>query len=189
MVQRWDAVCGDARRSLRGIDNPALRGNQRAKRAEEVQNFKGVASISRENDCVRHVLCPEAPAARSACDRVEEAREGFGYVIIGSYPACRARNLEEAESHGGIRPGLWLNPKARVRDPRYEQSPEAAMRRSRRIQSREGHGVREGVRRSGGRKASKGKPHERDWDEISPAGREGSKASRGCKTPRAKLNP
>jgi hypothetical protein len=34
----------------------------------------------------------------------------------------------------------------------------------------------------GGSKALKGEPHERDWDGISPAGRRGSKASRGCET-------
>lgn len=179
MVRRWDAVCGDARRSLRGIDNPALRSSRRAKKTSEVQNLKEVVPISRENGCVQPVLCPGAPAARSVCDRVEKARGGFGCVIIGAHPASWARNLGGVESHGGIRLGLWLNPKARVRDLRDEQSPEAAMRRSRRIQSREGHGAREGVRRSGGRKASKGEPHERDQDEINLAGREGSKASKG----------
>lgn len=109
--------------------------------------------------------------------------------FIGSYPAGWARNLGGAESHGGNRPGSWLNPKARVRDLRNEQSPGAAMRRSRRIQPREGHGARESVRRSGGSKAPKGKPHERNRDEISSEGREGSKASKGCETPRTQLNP
>jgi hypothetical protein len=75
---------------------------------------------------------------RSACDRVDKAREGFGCVIIGTYPTRQTRNLGGAKSQGGIRRGLWLIPKALARDPRYEQSPEAAMRRSRRVQSREG---------------------------------------------------
>jgi hypothetical protein len=39
-----------------------------------------------------------------------------------------------------------------------------------------------------GSKASKGKPHEWHRDEISSAGRGGSKASRGCETLRAKQN-
>jgi hypothetical protein len=177
--RRGDAVRGNVGRSLRGIDNPAPRGSQRVKKARKVTNLKEVAPVSRENGCVQHVSCPEAPAARSACGRVEEAREGFGCVIIGTHPAGWARNLGGAESQGGIRCGVWLNPKHGARDPRDEQSPEAAMRRSRRIQSREGHGVRKGVRRSGGSKASKGEPHERDQDEISLAGREGSKASKG----------
>jgi hypothetical protein len=38
------------------------------------------------------------------------------------------------------------------------------------------------------RKASKGKTHERDQDEISLAGHEGSKASRGCETLRTQRN-
>jgi len=61
----------------------------------------------------------------------------------GVCPAWRARNLGEAESHGGIWLGVWLNPNVRVRDPWSEQSPEATMLLFSNIgmQSREGHGV------------------------------------------------
>jgi hypothetical protein len=52
----------------------------------------------------------------------------------------------------------------------------------------EGDGAREGVRHHGRMKASKGQPHGRDRDETSPAGRGGSKASRGCETLRAQRN-
>lgn len=188
-MRRWDAVCGDARRSLRGKDNPAPRSNRRSKKANEVGNLKEVAPISRENGCVQHGWYPEAPATRSACDRVDKACEGWVALLSVTQPPRWARNLGGAESHGGIRQGSWLNPKTRVRDPRDEQSPGATMWRSRHIQSREGHGARESVRRSGGRKASKGEPHERNRDETSSEGREGSKASKGSETPRTQRNP
>jgi len=176
--QRGDAVCGNVGRSLRGNDNPAPRGSQRAKKARKVTNLKEVAPVSRENGCVQHDLCPGAPATRSACDRVEKAREGqdANYRSASGEPGKKPRRGKIPRGHPAR---VWLNPKHGVRDPRDEQSPEAAMRRSRRIQSREGHGARKGVRRSGGSKASKGEPQERNRDETSPAGREGSKASEG----------
>jgi hypothetical protein len=80
--RRGDAVRGNVGRSLRGIDNPAPRGNQRAKKARKVTNLKEVAPVSRESGCVQHVLCPEAPAARSACGRVEKAREGLDAQLL-----------------------------------------------------------------------------------------------------------
>jgi hypothetical protein len=94
-VQRGDAVCGDARRFLRGNDNPALRGNQRAKKIEEVQNLKEVVPISRENGCVQYVICPGAPAARSACGRVEKACEGWDGLLL-----VRIRRAEQETSEG-----------------------------------------------------------------------------------------
>jgi hypothetical protein len=94
-VQRGDAVCGDARRSLREIDNPAPRGNRRAKKIEEVQNLKEVVPVSRENGCVQHTKCPGAPAARSACDRVDKACEGWDALLL-----VRIRRAEQETSEG-----------------------------------------------------------------------------------------
>jgi hypothetical protein len=44
---------------------------------------------------------------------------------------------------------------------------------------RRGPAFEKSVRRGGRKKASRGEPQERIWDEISPIGRTGSKASRG----------
>ena len=81
------SVCGDARRSLRGNDNPAPRGSQRAKKANEVKNLKGVTPVSHEIGCVDHV----SALGRRRCDqfsgRAEKAREGGGCVMIGSHSA------------------------------------------------------------------------------------------------------
>jgi hypothetical protein len=52
----------------------------------------------------------------------------------------------------------------------------------------EGHGVREGIRRSRRSKASKGEPQEWNRDEISPGDHMGSKAARGCETLRSQHN-
>jgi hypothetical protein len=40
-------------RPMRGIHNPALIGDQRIERADEVQNPKEVMFLSRERDCIR----------------------------------------------------------------------------------------------------------------------------------------
>jgi len=145
--------------------------------------------ISRESGCVNHVgTLWRRRRGQLATESTKRVR-GLGALLL--VRACRSwqETSEGTNPKGASGWDPWLNPKACVRDLRDEQSPEAAMRRSRRIQSREGHGAREGVRRSGGRKAPKGKPHGRNQDEISLEGREGSKASQGCETPRTQLNP
>jgi hypothetical protein len=106
--------------------------------------------------------------------------------IIGSHLPSRIRNLGEAQTQGGIWLGSWLNPKTQVWDPWNEQSPGAAMlmfalasNRVRVTALERACGV------SGGQKPRRVKPQEWNWDETSPAGHEGSKASKGCETPRA----
>ena len=190
MVQRGDVSLAATRNGLRGETITQHHGTTKDPRRSKRYRTSRRICRSRERTAAFIALC--ALGRRRRGQRAAESKKRvrvFGYVIIGTYPARWTRFLGGAETQGGIRLGSWLNPKAYVRDPWDEQSPGAAMRRSRRIQPREGHGVREGVRRSGGRKAPKGKPHERDRDEISSAGREGSKASKGCETPRAQLNP
>jgi len=184
VVRRGSAVCGDARRFPRGIHNPAPRSTRRAKKVTRCETSRG-SRRSRERTIASVSLCALGRRRfRQLAAEPEKRVRVWVRLYNGSHPAGRARNLGGAQPQGGIRLGSWLNPKASVRDPRDEQSPEAAMRRLRRIQPREGHGARKSVRRFGGTKASKGEPHERIRDGISPAGREGSKASKGCESPR-----
>jgi hypothetical protein len=74
----------------------------------------------------------------------------------------------------------WLNPRRRGRASRGVSNPWRGGPVFRdRLEPHEGPGVRDGVRRRVRMKASKGEPQERDRDGTSPAGRVGSKASRG----------
>jgi hypothetical protein len=110
----------------------------------------------------------------------QNVRGSKGAELMGMHPAWRARNLGGAKPQGGNRLGFWLNPNYPCAGSLERAKPWGdGTGVFAGIQSREGHGAREGVRRFRGRKASKGKPQEWNWDEISPAGHEGSKASKG----------
>jgi hypothetical protein len=153
-TRRRDAASGNARRSPRGIHDPVSRSVQNIKKISKVKNLKGVTLVSREIGCARQVVCPGAPATRSACDRVGKACEGQWVLdLLGVHPAWRARNLGGAEPQGGIRLGFWLNPKTHVRDPWNEQSPGATVLASSLVSNRvrvtaleRAHGVSGGER-------------------------------------------
>jgi hypothetical protein len=157
VVRRGSAVCGDARRFPRGIHNPAPRSTRRAKKVTRCETSRG-SRRSRERATASVSLC--ALGRRRFCQLAAESEKRVRVWVRlynGSHPAGRARNLGGVQPQGGIRLGSWLNPKARVRDPRNEKSPEAAMRRLRRIQPREGHGARKSCTAFRGEKGLEGR--------------------------------
>jgi hypothetical protein len=94
-----------------------------------------------------------------------------------------SKDLGEGKAQGGIRRG----PPAKPRDLRKglalcAQPLRGGTASAEGVQAREGSGAREGVRHSARIKASEGEAQERNRNETSPAGRVGSKASRGCET-------
>jgi hypothetical protein len=120
---------------------------------------------------------------------VDKAREGR---VPDEPVTCRKEQeaSEGAKPKGAFSGGAWPNPRSLAGIPGGVLSPgegrsgpcgaganfmrEAAFERT--------YGA------AWGSKAPKGEPHERDWDETSPAGCGGSKASRGCETLRAQPN-
>jgi hypothetical protein len=104
-VQRWDAVCGDARRSLRGIHNPAPRGSRRAKKVKEVQNLKEVMPISRENGCVGHICALGRQRQGQLATESKKRVRDLGALLLVRIPCGEQETLEgynPKEASGGV---------------------------------------------------------------------------------------
>jgi hypothetical protein len=102
--------------------------------------------------------------------------------VLGRPSGCRVgqETLEGEKPKGASDGGSWLNPRSSEGIPDGVPSPEGeAGRRGDRANSTRVAALETTYGTVGGNKAPKGKPHERDRDEISPAGRGGSKASGG----------
>jgi hypothetical protein len=110
-------------------------------------------------------------------------------VSSTTHRTSRARNLGGDQAQGGIRRGTLAKPQFP-----WAGFSQRAVPLEGRADSSETAGTSGGDRRRkrrtacGRMKASKGEPQGRVRDEISPIGRAGSKASRGCETLRAQHN-
>jgi hypothetical protein len=96
VVQRGDAVCGDARRSLRESDNPAPRCIQRAKKTKEVKNLKEV-NWSRER-AVASV--PPCALGRRRSGQLAARSEKRARVRGAQITSVRTQRLRQETSEG-----------------------------------------------------------------------------------------
>jgi len=143
-----------------------------------------VTSVSKEIDCASAVPTPWGPGGSAVQVDLVKGERGRRAGHAARWPWLQ--DASKAEPQGGTDADPPAKPRTRGRALRGVHEPLRGRLGSSRARLKP-----RGTRRPRGRTAPRrergpeGKPQERDRDETSPAGRAGSKASRGCETLRA----